>query len=134
MLTLLSTIKTILFQSTILISQRGGGKLKVVSWKDSFRLFPVSLDQLCKTFGCYAEGKTQTYNPAFNDISLFDSRELFNQFLEYSRQDSIALYQALTKAQEIYLEKYFVDITKVLSASSLSLLIFSWRSLESFRH
>lgn len=27
------------------------GKLNTITWKDSFRLFPVSLNQLCKTFG-----------------------------------------------------------------------------------
>jgi hypothetical protein len=75
-------------------------------------------------------GKTQGYNPAFNNIALFDQTNLYTQFLEYSKQDSIALFQALTKAQEIYLEKYFVDITKVLSASSLSLLIFRTNHLD----
>jgi hypothetical protein len=53
-------------------------KFKVVTWKDSLRLFPISLDQLCKTFDVV--GKTQVYNPAFNDVSLFDETNLYTQF------------------------------------------------------
>lgn len=108
--------------------KKDDGKLKVVTWKDSYRLFPISLDQLCKTFG--VDGKTQVYNPAFNNISLFDDLNLYTQFIDYSKQDSVALYKALTKAQQIYMDKYFVDITKVLSASSLSLLIFRTNHLD----
>jgi hypothetical protein len=54
----------------------------VTGRKDSLRLFPISLDQLCKTFG--VSGKTQVYNQAFNDVSLFDETNLYAQFLEYS--------------------------------------------------
>lgn len=104
------------------------GKISTISWKDSFRLFPISLDQLCKTFQVI--GKTSEYNLAFNDISLFYNQELTFQLLEYSKQDSLALYKALSKAQQIYKEKYFVDICDVLSASSLSLKIFRVNYLD----
>jgi hypothetical protein len=70
------------------------------------------------------------YNPAFNLITLFDNKELLNQILEYSLQDSITLYNALNKAQKLYLEKYFIDICDVLSASSLSLKIFRTHHLN----
>jgi hypothetical protein len=103
-------------------------KISTISWKDSFRLFPISLDQLCKTFQVI--GKTSEYNLDFNDISLFDNLDLFNQFLDYSKQDSLALFKALSKAQQIYKEKYFVDICDVLSASSLSLKIFRLNYLD----
>jgi hypothetical protein len=86
------------------------------------RLFPISLSELCETF--QVEGKTDIYNLKFNDISLFDNKELYKEFLEYSKQDTLALYNSLSKAQEIYLSKYFIDICDVLSASSLSLKIF----------
>ena len=104
------------------------GKISTISWKDSFRLFPISLDQLCNIFE--VEGKTSQYNSSFNDISLFDKKELFHQFLIYSKQDSLALYKALSKAQQIYKEKYFVDICDVLSAPSLSLKIFRINHLD----
>ena len=98
------------------------GKLSVITWKDSQRLFPVKLNELCDVMG--VQGKTSDYNQAFNDITLFDNKDLYKKFLEYSKQDSIALYNAMSNAQKIYLEKYFIDICDVLSASSLSLKIF----------
>src|ERR1700723_4794182 len=39
-------------------------------------------------------------------------------------RDSIALYNAMIKAQDYYSNKYLIDITSILSASSLSLKIF----------
>jgi len=103
-------------------------KLIVISWKDSQRLFPVSLSELCEVMN--VPGKTSVYNQAFNDISLFDNKELYKEFLEYSVQDSLALYNALNNAQKLYLEKYFIDICDVLSASSLSLKIFRTHHLD----
>ena len=41
-------------------------------WKDSLRIFPISLDKLCTVFG--VEGKLVPYNPKFNNISLFNSQ------------------------------------------------------------
>jgi hypothetical protein len=103
-------------------------KLTIISWKDSMRLFPIGLSELCETME--VKGKISEYNPLFNDISLFDNQELTKQFLEYSKQDTISLYNALIKAQKIYLDKYFVDICDVLSASSLSLKIFRMNYLD----
>jgi len=113
---------------SIYYSFKRDDKLFTISWKDSYRLFPVSLEQLSNIFG--EKGKTSQYNPAFNDISLFDNKELFEEFLIYCKQDSLALFNALNKAQEIYKEKYFVDITDVLSAPSLSLKIFRINHLD----
>jgi hypothetical protein len=69
-------------------------------------------------------GKTSKYDPKFNNISVFYNSKLFKLFKEYSLQDSIALYQALIKAQEIYFNDYIVDIAESVSSSSLSLKIF----------
>ena len=63
-------------------------------FKDSIRIFPISLQQLCNTFE--VEGKLFPYNPEFNKISLFKNPALLNQFIEYSKQDSISLLKALT--------------------------------------
>ena len=96
-------------------------KIEII-WKDSFRIFPVSLDDLCKNFNVL--GKISKYDNRFNTIEMFDNFELFNKFIEYSKQDSIALFDALYYAQNVYNLQYKVDITKVFSTSTLSLLIF----------
>ena len=95
---------------------------KKLVWKDSIRVFPLSLNELCKMFGI--EGKTSKYLPEFNSIDLFDKPELLKIFIDYSIQDSVALLNALNKAQEIYITKYKVDFTSVWSTSTLSLKIF----------
>lgn len=97
-------------------------KLSNINWKDSYRLFSVSLNDLCSVFK--VDGKTSKYDPRFNNLDLFDNPELLKEFKAYSLQDALALYQALEKAQEIYLRDFSVDIVKSLSSSSLSLKIF----------
>jgi hypothetical protein len=44
---------------------------------------------------------------------LFENQVLLNQFIEYSKQDSICLLKALTKAQNIYIEEHKVDIATI---------------------
>jgi len=46
-------------------------------------------------------------------LSLFENKDLLNQFIQYSQQDSICLLKALTKAQNIYLAEHKVDITTI---------------------
>lgn len=91
-------------------------------WLDSYRIFPISLNQLCQVFE--VPGKISEYNNKFNDINLFNDKEMLQQFKDYALQDSISLYQALIKAQDYYLSNYLVDITTIVSTSSLSLKIF----------
>jgi hypothetical protein len=91
-------------------------------FKDSLRIFPLSLKELCKTFE--VEGKLYSYNPEFNKIILFENESLLNQFIIYSQQDSICLLKALTKAQNIYINEHLVDIATIWSTSSLSFKIF----------
>jgi DNA polymerase type B, organellar and viral len=98
-------------------------------FKDSLRVFPVSLQELCSLFK--VEGKLHHYNPLFNKISLFKNKILLNQFIEYARQDSISLLTALIKAQDIYINEHKVDIATIWSTSTLSLKIFRQKFLES---
>lgn len=81
-----------------------------IEWKDSLRIFPCSLDKLCKMFG--VEGKSTSplagYNSEFNNINLFKnsgaSAILFELFKEYSKPPrgyAKALYDALRTAQAI---------------------------------
>jgi hypothetical protein len=93
-----------------------------IEWKDSLRIFPISLNKLCKMF--VVDGKTAPYNPQFNSINLFNNPELLQLFVEYSLQDAKALYQALSIAQSIYFDKFKVDIESVYSTATLSLKIF----------
>lgn len=105
-------------------------KKSIYTWTflDSARLFPSSLNDLCKMYE--VEGKATEYKQEWNDISLLDNKEELEIFTQYSKQDSISLLLALLKARKIYLTDFDVDITKVVSAPSLSLLIFRHKYLE----
>lgn len=106
-----------------------------IIWKDSYRIFPISLKDLCQTF--LVKGKLSDYNLEFNDISIFLPGNLCPQlllgkgkgedklkiFLEYSLQDTYSLFMALLEAQHIYFNQYQVDITDSYSTSTLSLEI-----------
>lgn len=95
-------------------------------WKDSYRIFPVSLNDLCKNFGQI--GKSSDYNPIFNKLDFFlennSDSKLFKEFKFYSIQDSLSLLLSLLEAQEMYKLDYNVDITSIWSTSTLSLKIF----------
>ena len=93
-----------------------------INWKDSYRIYPVSLDDLCKTFN--AEGKLSKYDIKFNDLDLFNNLELLEKFKEYSLQDSVCLLNALINAQDLYFKDHNVDPASILSNSTLSLKIF----------
>jgi hypothetical protein len=80
-------------------------------FKDSLRIFPISLQDLCKIFE--VKGKLHPYNLEFNKITLFENEDLLNQFIQYAKQDSISLLQALLKAQNIYIDKHKVDIGSI---------------------
>src|SRR6266404_368008 len=80
-------------------------------FKDSLRIFPVSLQELCSLFD--VEGKTHPYNPLFNKLSLFENKILLSEFIKYSKQDSISLLKALLKAQKIYIDEHEVDIASI---------------------
>jgi len=96
----------------------------VITFKDSFRIFPVSLDNLCKSFE--VEGKISKYNPEYNNIDIFKPHNTWKlkNFKDYALQDSRSLYNALVKAQKVYFEQFKVDLTSIYSTSSLSLKIF----------
>nr|YP_010462023.1 DNA polymerase [Hericium erinaceus]UUF93977.1 DNA polymerase [Hericium erinaceus] len=97
-------------------------------WKDSMRIFPVSLNELCKVFK--VEGKFMKYNKDFNNFSLFKDNILLAQFQKYAEQDAFCLLESLMKAQKIYLDKYEIDIISILSTSTLSMKIFRTKFLD----
>jgi hypothetical protein len=94
-----------------------------IEWKDSLRIFPLSLDKLCKMFS--VEGKTNIYNLQFRCLDLlFNNVKLLNEFIEYSKQDALSLYNALTHAQNLYFNKFKIDIESIYSTATLSLKIY----------
>jgi len=118
----LDSISTIIDDKNSFISIKYKVGKRTIEFKDSFRIFPLGLNELCETFG--VSGKTSKYNNEFNNISLFKNKVLFEQFTLYSLQDSIALNKAMTIARNTYLDSYKVDLCKIFSTSTLSLKIF----------
>lgn len=93
-----------------------------IVFKDSLRIFGVSLNELCKVFN--VKGKLFKYDPNFNNLNIFKDRLLINKLRDYAMQDSVILYRALKQAQNLYIKMYNVDITSIVSTSSLSMSIF----------
>jgi DNA polymerase type B, organellar and viral len=107
------------------------GKLKDVEliFKDSYRVFGVSLNNLCYNFG--VEGKISTYNQQWQDINILSKHEELTILLDYAKQDALSLLLALLKAQDIYLKTYNIDIGSIWSTATLSLKIFRTKFLTS---
>lgn len=101
---------------------------KIITWKDSQRIFNVSLDELCDIFG--VKGKINHYKKEYNELELFNNHQLLQEFKDYCLQDSKALYNALLIAQDHYIKNYLIDITTVVSTSTLSLKILRAKFLK----
>lgn len=101
-----------------------------IIFKDSYRIFPCSLNDLCKVFNI--PGKLSEYNPEFNNLNLLKDKnsQLFNDFINYAIQDSLSLYNALIQAQKIYFNNYGVDIVSIVSLPSLAMKIFRTKFLN----
>jgi hypothetical protein len=124
-------LSSIIDESNSFISVKllSGNKTGLIfEWKDSLRIFPMSLDKLCALFG--VQGKLIAYNPKFNDISLFDKGRILGIFKKYALQDSISLYEALFTAQLTYFNKFGVDIESIYSTATLSLKIYRTKFLD----
>lgn len=93
-----------------------------IRFLDSMRIFPCSLNELTKTFK--VEGKINSYKAEYNELSLFNNKDLLNEWIRYAKQDSISLFNALLKAQKFYIDNYKIDLTSIVSISSLSFKIF----------
>ena len=90
---------------------------RTITWLDSNRIFPVNIVELCNIF----EVKICLMNPISID-KLY--REHNWVYQTEAVQECQSFYQALIKAQAQYLTNYSIDITKVVSTSSLSLQIY----------
>jgi len=97
-----------------------------IIWKDSMRIFPTSLENLCTVFET-ENTKLGKYRKKFNSIELFNNPTLLKEFLAYAKSDPIALLNVMLNAQKIYFKNYNIDIASILSASTLSLKIYRTR-------
>ena len=77
---------------------------------------------MCEIFN--VEGKLSENKKDFNNKNIFKNDVLLNEFINYSKQDSIALYYALIEGHKYFLRLHNVDITSIVSISSLALKIF----------
>jgi hypothetical protein len=97
-------------------------KIKI-KFLDSYRIFPVSLNELADKFD--VQGKLNLYKSNYNNINILDPQDCNNtEFIEYAKQDSKTLFDALINAQSYYLDTFSSDITDIVSLPSLSLKIF----------
>lgn len=62
-----------------------------IEWKDSIRIFPMSLDQLCGLF--VVTGKLIPYDIRFNDISFFNNHNLLIIFKKYTGFNTLSLQE-----------------------------------------
>lgn len=115
-------VSSIIDESNSFISISYNALGELIEWKDSLRIFPMSLDKLCTMFD--VEGKSTAYNPKFNNLELFNNPSLLQEFIKYSLQDAKSLYEALFNAQNIYFNNFKVDIESVYSTATLSLKIY----------
>ena len=121
-------VSSIIDDSNTFISISCNALGELIEWKDSLRIFPMSLDKLCEMFG--VGGKLTSYNPQFNNLNLFNNPKLLQEFINYSLQDAKSLYEALFNAQIIYFNNFKVDIESVYSTATLSLKIYRTKFQE----
>ena len=93
-----------------------------VTFKDSYRVLPVSLNELCDIFK--VEGKSGEYMQDFNSMSVLKDKTMLNSLIAYNLEDSKALLRALKEAQQTYANEFNVDIATILSTTSLAMKVF----------
>lgn len=99
--------------------------IKVLTKKfiDSCRIFPVSLNELCDVFN-KGVGKTRPWDSKFDTINVLSDPALFSEFIDYATNDSVILYNCMLHASITYKEDYDVQLSSIVSISSLSLMIY----------
>nr|WVH37928.1 DNA polymerase [Dichomitus squalens] len=118
----LSSIESTIDESNRFITIKVVNNGRTFIFIDSLRIFPVSLNNLCKVFNI--PGKLVDYNPDWNDRSILSNKNELSKIIEYAKQDSLALFNALKEGQQFYINKYKVDITSIVSLPSLAMKIF----------
>lgn len=94
-------------------------------FKDSYRILPVSLNDLCNVFNC--KGKLSKYDVSWNNININSPNLMY--LIDYAKQDVISLFEALINAQLQFINDYKVDLASIVSLPSLALKIFRLKYL-----
>lgn len=97
------------------------GNKVLLSLKDSLHLLPGSLDSLSKNL-CPQLGSKGSI--PYDKVRVSNLIHMKKELLDYMKQDILLLGGVMLKAQEIYWEKYKVDIVSKLTLSSLAMQIF----------
>jgi len=116
----------VMYQLSVFFRSDGGkGAKLLLRFKDSLRIFGQSLRQLAKTM-CPELGEKGTLEMKPKEIveSVISQPRYKAIFLEYMIQDIRLLGGVMVKAQEMFWNNYNVDITRCLTASAISMLIF----------
>lgn len=102
----------------IIFIDKSDKKIKI---RDSFLLFPASLDKMAKTF-C-EEGKLvyEKHDAILSDYSDFKFRE---NLIKYCSYDTLVLAKSFTKYRQIFFETFQIDIISCITLSSLAFKIF----------
>lgn len=115
-------ISSIIDEKNCFISIQHSSATPWIEFKDSLRIFPMSLNDLCKMFN--VEGKLTSYNPKFRSLDMFNDSILLNEFKKYALQDAKSLFDSLFIAQLNYWSNFKVDIESIYSTATLSLKIY----------
>lgn len=101
-----------------------------LEFKDSYRMFPVKLTELCKIYK--VEGKLGEYKQEYNNLTILDdvNKEHLADLISYNKQDSLALYNAISQAQQSFYFLHKIDICNNVSTSSIALNIFRAKFLQ----
>jgi hypothetical protein len=121
-------VTSIIDDSNTFISISCNALGELIEFKDSLRIFPMSLNNLCEMFA--VEGKLTSYNSMFTKLEFFNKPKLLQEFINYSLQDAKSLFEALLNAKNLYFTKFGVDIESVYSTATLSLKIYRTKFQE----
>jgi hypothetical protein len=97
------------------------GKKVVLRLQDSLNLLPSSLDTLAKTL-CPQLGVKAPSNMTKVEVSNLVTKRA--ELLEYMKQDIRLLGGVMQKAQDLYFNKFQVDVVDCLTLSALAMRIY----------
>jgi len=114
----------VLYSIDVKTIPKGGFNKKgrtIVKFLDSCKLLPSNLESLGKSFAPELGGKGEMDYLKVNISNLTMKKR---DYLQYLEKDILLTAAILQKAQEIYFQLYNVDITEVITISSMALRIF----------
>jgi len=95
-------------------------KINSLSFLDSYRMFPFSLENLCKSLNIKNKKFIFDHNKINKDNLLINKDEISKYFIN----DFNCLYEVMKEIREKLHKEYNIDLNKVYSTSSLAMKIF----------